>query len=140
MAMVDTRNPFLLEEYKSLRAEIELHFRATLTIQPLVFAGLGGIIILQQYSKFAIWGVPIVILVAGLASIPHYLRMMSLGRYIYRIEGQVFSAGEGWEHYLRGDPGQAPKLPYVSSIPFFLFSVAAWVILGVSATVFATLA
>jgi hypothetical protein len=134
-----TRLQFLLEEYKSLRAEIELHFNATLTIQPLVFAGLGGIFVLLQYNRLAVWGIPVVILVAGLASIPHYVRMIALGKYLYSIESEVFGDNGGWEHYLRkGQPKDGTaRLPRVFSLPFFVFTTLAWIILGTCAVILA---
>lgn len=136
--MATTRHQFLLEEYKSLRAEIELHFNATLTIQPLVFAGLGGIFLLVQYNRLAVWGIPVVILVAALASIPHYVRMISLGRYLHSIEAEVFEGAGGWEHYLRGERGRASaKLPSFFSMPFFVFTSLAWLILGTCAIILA---
>jgi hypothetical protein len=135
------RQQLLLEEYKSLRAEINLHYNATLTIQPLVFAGLGGIFLLLEVNRLAVWGIPVVILVAGLASIPHYVRMMAIGRYISSIEAEVFEGDGGWEHYLRQRKAKEGQqgLPALATMPFFIFTTLAWIILGACATTLAIL-
>ena len=133
---------FHAEEYKCLRAEVELHAAQINRLGIYIPAALGlfytfvwGKETNLKDSTFLLLAVPAVIVVTGLCwivGINAHLRR--LGSYIYRLE-EYFSRGDdatpppGWEHVLREKKFNPIEIVAGLAWPLILLAIvllAAW--------------
>ncbi len=95
---------FRLEEYKSLRKEIELYLTESRSQERYTLIAVGAIwawLMINRLTSGLLWSVPIILTVAAsirmIAILQHFTHM---GEYIKALEGKF--TVRGWEHKPKG--------------------------------------
>jgi len=93
--------PALLEEFRSLRAEILLRIQLRSQLLAFAITSFGAIIALTANSTFpkeVLFVYPLLAFFIACEWTYHDLRVLRIASYIKQIEGEV--GGLGWEHHL----------------------------------------
>lgn len=104
---MDPQKLFLLEEYKSLRAEILYLVRQSYLFEAAILVGVGAIyswVFSRETGDTSplLWWLPFGITVLGaIREIGVRIRIYQLAEYICKTESEFLSEGSlGWEHFL----------------------------------------
>jgi hypothetical protein len=117
---------FHLEEYRSLKNEVEYRVKATEQIELLVVVGIAGLYTwLSKESGTAsggIWWLPVVLVTLGaFRQIALLNRIMEITSYIREIENRLcLEDPGGWEHFLR-NIRRSPRGHLISMSGYFLW-------------------
>lgn len=123
--MKESQIQFHLEEYRSLKAEVEYRVKATERIELVVVGGIAGLYAWLSKEGIAapeIWWLPVVLVIIGaLRQIALLNRIMEVTSYVREIE-KNFCQNEigGWEHFLK-NIRQSPKGHLVSVSGYLLW-------------------
>ncbi|MBX3575625.1 MAG: hypothetical protein KF723_00340 [Rhizobiaceae bacterium] len=108
---------FHLEEYRTLRAEINGNIRSQFETYLYALVANGGIVAWLLTNRvnleaFGEWGVRLaafvpllVTLLAYCWTLFHGTHIQAIGSYLARLESRVGAAGLGWEAFLTDQPG-----------------------------------
>ncbi len=98
---------FLLEEYKSLKSEIEYRVKATERIEYVAIVAVAAIYawITQRTTPVSefVWWIPFLFPVIGIIrQFGLIIRLMDIAEYILKIEKEIcLERPKGWEHFLK---------------------------------------
>ncbi|NQW11099.1 MAG: hypothetical protein HQ481_14625 [Alphaproteobacteria bacterium] len=103
--MEDHQIQFYMEEYRSLRSEIEYRMKAAERIE--YASGVAIFMIYAWFSQreipYIFWWIPVAVPLLGIVrQIGLLIRTMQIADYVRQIEAKICTESpSGWEHFLR---------------------------------------